>query len=97
MVEPGRFDSQSHGGISNVALVEIRSQKKAPRGPEITSADQKSDLAGHGLYIIGYGPDRDRQFKGAPALGTGQPWWTIEQHLLGVIEDFHAWHGRLVP
>jgi hypothetical protein len=60
MVEPGRFDSQAHRGISNVALVEIRGQKKAPRGPEITSADQKSDPAGHGLYFMSSGPNGNR-------------------------------------
>jgi hypothetical protein len=32
-----------------------------------------------------------------PALGTGHLRWTVEQHLLGAVEDFHAWHERLVP
>lgn len=97
MVEPGCCDSQAPGGISDVALVEIGGQKKAPRGPEITSADQKADLGGHGLYFMSSGRNCNRQFKGAPALGTGQLWWTVKQHLLGITEDFHAWHGRLVP
>jgi hypothetical protein len=97
VVEPARFDSQSRDGISDVALMEIRSQKKAPRGPEIASADEKADPAGHGLYLMSCGPNSNRQVKDAPALGTGQLWWAVEQHLLGVTEDFHTWHGRLVP
>src|SRR3954468_2037049 len=97
MIEPGRVDAQSRGGISDVALVEIRSQKKASCGPEITSADEKADPAGHGLYFMGGGPNGDRQFKDAPALGTGHLWWTVEQHLLGAVENFHAWHGQGFP
>jgi hypothetical protein len=74
--------------------MEICSQKKASCGPEITSADEKADPAGHGLYFMGGGPNGDRQFKDAPTLGTGHLWWTVEQHLLGAVEDFHAWHRQ---
>jgi hypothetical protein len=49
------------------------------------------------VYIIGRGPDRDRQIEDALALNAGQLWRTVEQRLLGLVEDFHAWHGRLVP
>ena len=60
-------------------------------------ADQKADFSRRGLYVIGRGPDTDRKLKDASALGTGQLWGTVEQHLFGVVEDFHTGHGRLVP
>ena len=97
MIEPGRADPQPRGDICDVTIVKIGSQEKASRRPEIPGADQKADLAGHGLYFIGRGPNSDRQLEDAPALGTGQLWRTVEQHLLGAVEDFHAWHGRRVP
>jgi hypothetical protein len=43
---------------------------------------------------MGGGPNGDRQFKDALALGTGHLWWPVEQHLLGAVENFHAWHGQ---
>jgi hypothetical protein len=60
MIKPGRVNVQSRGGISDVTLVEIRSLKKAPCGPEITGADQKADPSGCGLYFMGGGPNGDR-------------------------------------
>ena len=87
-VEPVRADPQPRGDICDVTIVKIGSQEKASRRPEIPDADQKADLAGHGLHIIGRGPDRDRQIEDTPALNAGQLWWTVEQHLLGLVEDF---------
>ena len=53
--------------------MKIGSQEKTPCRFEIPGAEQKADLTGHRLDVIGRRPNSNRQFKDTPTLGTGNP------------------------